>query len=129
MKLALLPNQSTRIVATFSRIQKNWVISFVHKFVLLMSVASIGLIAWNWNALPPAVPLWYSRPWGTEQLAPPIFLFILPVGNLLWYSLNILIATYVTSEYLIFTQVLFLSSAVLSALSFTTLAKIVFLMV
>lgn len=42
-------------------------------------VAGIGLWFMSLKHLPPQVPLFYSRPWGEEQLADPRFLW-LPIG-------------------------------------------------
>jgi hypothetical protein len=41
-------------------------------------IAQLGLILFFWKKLPPEVPLFYSRPWGKEQLVNPRFLFLLP---------------------------------------------------
>lgn len=113
----------------WGEMKKNWLIQVVNKFVFLLVVASLSLIIWRWNKLPPMVPLWYSRPWGSDQLAQPIWLFILPLGSLALYFTNLLISMYLLSEYLIFTQVLFLTSFIVSFLSFITLVKIVFMIV
>lgn len=37
-----------------------------------------GLLAVFWTKLPPVVPMWYSRPWGEDQLARPVFLWAIP---------------------------------------------------
>jgi hypothetical protein len=75
------------------------------------------------------VPLWYSRPWGADQLAPAIFLFFLPLSSIVVHVTNLIFAMYVTTEYLIFTQSLFLSSLIVSLLSFIAVIKIIFLVV
>ncbi|MBI2008514.1 hypothetical protein HYS82_02550 [Candidatus Amesbacteria bacterium] len=42
------------------------------------AVVSGGLLAIFFARLPPQVPLWYSRPWGEEQLASPAILWSIP---------------------------------------------------
>ena len=105
----------------------NWVISLSHKFVLICFVLSMGILLWRWRLLPPMVPLWYSRPWGADQLTAPYWLFLLPAASMFLYIVNVLVSIYFTAEYLIFTQMLFLSSLIVSLLSFIALVKIVFL--
>jgi len=46
------------------------------------AVVGWGLLAVFWVKLPPLVPLWYSRPWGEEQLANPAFLWVIPAAIL-----------------------------------------------
>jgi len=121
------PNQTARATSTWNGIKNNWLISMVHKFVLILFLLSIGLLVWRFPVLPPAVPLWFSRPWGADQLASPYWLMLLPVSGLLWYGIDLLIGIYVTTEYLIFTQMLFLSALIVNLLSFVTLIKILFL--
>lgn len=108
-------------------IKKNWFISVVHKFVIGLFILSVGLLIWRFRVLPPKVPLWFSRPWGEDQLASPYWLLLLPISSMLWYGIDLVISIYVTTEYLIFTQMLFLSSLIVSLLSFITLIKILFL--
>lgn len=42
------------------------------------AVAGGGLLAVFWARLPPVVPVWYSRPWGEDQLAKPVWLWAIP---------------------------------------------------
>lgn len=108
-------------------IKKNWLIRVVHKFVFVLLFLSVGLLVWRFPVLPPAVPLWFSRPWGADQLASPYWLILLPVSSILWYGIDLLLGIYITKDYLIFTQMLFLSALLVNLLSFITLVKILFL--
>lgn len=121
------PNETHRVTATWNVIKKNWFISLVHKFVLVLFLLSTGLLIWLFPMLPPQVPVWFSRPWGSDQLASPYWLILLPVSGILWYGIDLVIGIYVTTEYLIFTQMLFLSALIVNFLSFITLIKILFL--
>jgi hypothetical protein len=111
----------------WKEVQKNWLIQLITKFVVLFVIASVAVIVWRWNRMPPQIPLWYSRPWGADELAAPIWLFLLPIGSLAIFFINLLISMYVTAEYLIFTQVLFIASFIVNFLSFITLIKIIFI--
>jgi hypothetical protein len=121
------PNQTHPIAATWNSINKNWFIRIVHKFVIALFILSVVFFIWRYPLLPPETPLWFSRPWGADQLAPSYWLLLLPLSSLLWYVIDLLIGIYVTTEYLIFTQMLFLSALIVNLLSFVTLIKILFL--
>ena len=41
-------------------------------------IATLGITAVFWNQIPPLVPLFYSRPWGADQLVPKYFVFLIP---------------------------------------------------
>jgi len=112
---------------SWERIRSNWLLQTVNKSVIFLVVISLALIAWRWRSMPPFLPLWYSRPWGSDQLAQPGWIFILPVSGLLLYGINLLMSIYLTAEYLIFTQALFLTSLLVNILSFIALFKILFL--
>lgn len=122
-----LPTQSHHAFTVWQKIRTNWLITMIHRFIIGLFVLSVGLLLWRFPVLPPQVPLWFSRPWGTDQLASPYWLFLLPASGIVWYAINLLLSIYVTAEYLIFTQILFLSSLIVSLLSFVALVKILFL--
>ena len=41
-------------------------------------IVCLGITTVFWNQLPPLVPLFYSRPWGTDQLASKYLIFLIP---------------------------------------------------
>lgn len=118
-----LPHQTP----AWTQTKNNWLILFTSRVIIVLTIASIVSIIALWGKLPPLVPLWYSRPWGVDQLAFPIWLFILPVGSLTMYLINMGLAVFFTGEYLVFTQMTYLGSMLVSFLSFISLIKILFL--
>lgn len=93
--------------------------------VFVLTLVSIVLIIISWQRLPPLVPLWYSRAWGTDQLAESAYLFILPVGILTWYVITSLIAYKFTRAFTVFLHVLFLSCFLVAIMSTITLINII----
>jgi hypothetical protein len=111
----------------WKQLKSNWIVSLSEKFVFLLFLVSMALLLWQWKNLPPLVPLWYDKSWGTEQLADPHWLFILPFSSIIIFLINVIISVYLVSEYLVFTQMASLSSLLISILSAITLMKIIFL--
>lgn len=52
-------------------------------------ILSLVLIVFYLSKIPPEVPLFYSRIWGAEQLAPKGYLLLLPVGTFLLGIVNV----------------------------------------
>lgn len=90
----------------------------IFKFILVLPIAlsliSIVIIVFNLSKLPPEIPLYYSKPWGEEQLAHPISLFILPAGTITWFIITLFLISSQTYLYRIFSQLLLLFSAIVS---------------
>ncbi|MDO8452031.1 MAG: hypothetical protein Q7S76_04150 [bacterium] len=106
---------------------KNWVISFSVKCSAAAIVLSFVFLLLRWDTLPPEIPLWYAQPWGPLRLASRGWLVILPIGSMGSLLIASLSGIFLTSEYLVFTQLGFVSSFLVSILSFVTLIKILFL--
>lgn len=115
------------ILTTWQLLSKNWIIGMVNKFVIIVTILGIAVLIWRFRSLPPEVPLWYQKPWGQDQLASPYFLLLLPLGALSIFLINGLVSIKLTKDHLVFTQILFLTSLLVSLLSFITLVKILFL--
>lgn len=128
MKLLFyVSRQISLIIKVWKKLSANWIISLANKFVMLSFILALILITIRWQSLPPKIPLWYGKPWGEDQLASAAWIFILPLGSLFIYIFNIVLSVYFASEYLIFAQILSLSSLLISIFSFIDVAKIIFL--
>ena len=110
---------------TWHELQYNAIIAWCNRIIFILYGISVFMIFWRLPHLPALVPLWYSRPWGVDQLAHPYWLFLLPAGGLIWHGVNVIVNAYIHREYLTFIQLLFLSSLLVSMLSIFTLIKIV----
>ena len=88
----------------------------------ILILVTIILLVVLYDRLPPQVPLFYSRPWGNDQLTYPLSLFLLPLGSLFWYLLTLLLISTHIYQYRVFSQLLFIFSLVITF--FSTLAVI-----
>jgi len=105
----------------------NDIIRWSSRITILLIIGSIAYLSYSWNKLPTEIPLWYSKPWGNDRLAPPVWLFLLPAASLFWYVVNSLLSIHVTKEHLVFSQILYLSSLLVSIFSFFTLVMIIWI--
>ena len=77
------------------------------------------------SVLPPEVPLFYSRPWGNEQLANPLLLWLLLFGTALIIFFNFYLGSRLLTEFPFLTQILIWSNVLLALLSSATVIKII----
>jgi len=89
-------------------------------FILIQSV----LIFIYLDKLPPELPLFYSRPWGKDQLASPRYLFLLPATSVAILFINLFFITFLAKLTLLSVSLL-ISSFLYSFLSFYALLKII----
>lgn len=125
MKKIQIPTLKIPFQNSIHMYQDNWLISLSHKFSIGTIIASVVLWAIFFHRLPPVVPLWYSKPWGEDQLANPIFLLILPLGSLFWYMMSLIIIHYYTYENLLYSQILLGTTMIASILSFIIFCTII----
>lgn len=100
-------------------------------FWLNLAAIFLGVFfaAFKFSALPNQVPLFYSRPWGEDQLAPKVFLFLIPACSLTVFLINL-----TTVKLLVKNNQSFLSSVsqlfalLFSFLGLIALVKIIFLL-
>ena len=118
-----------RIHNGWKSLSTNTIVSLATRGAILCSLLAAISILFAWPKLPPVVPLWYSKTWGTERLAHAAWLFILPSSTLTITLVNAYIASFLTNEYLVFSQIISLGSFVINILSLLTLGKIIFLVI
>jgi len=95
-------------------------------------LTQLGLILFFWKKIPPEVPLFYSRPWGKEQLANPLFLFLLPGLTLVVFLVNFAFLTLVKTrlekkDTSLFIKIIETTNFAFSLFCLITLVKIILL--
>lgn len=94
-------------------------------FFLFVSLLAILL---SWRKLPPELPLFYSQPWGVEQLGSPLGLFLFPISIALFIVLIFLTKKFFSEEMLLLLMVSF-TGALFSFLACFSLIKIILLVI
>lgn len=89
-------------------------------------LSSCAILTFFFTKLPPEVPLFYSRPWGEEQLTNPVMLWLLPGTNLIIFLGCFLLGKVLNEEKLLW-QITAWTSTLFSFLSFLTILKIIIL--
>ena len=111
--------------ALFTSLNTNAIIRWSGRMTVVLILASLAVLLISYNSLPAQVPLWYSKPWGTDRLAEPLWLFLLPGASCIWHIINSFLSIHITKEHLVFSQILFLSSLLGRIFSFVTLTMII----
>ena len=94
------------------------------KFTLVVIIASLFFLFFSWSKLPPEVPLFYSLPWGKEQLVLPYFLWFLPLSSHLFLLLNSFLSSYFAEDKFL-VRVLMMSAGLYALLTSLTLWRII----
>ncbi|MDD4135613.1 MAG: hypothetical protein PHN66_00915 [Candidatus Shapirobacteria bacterium] len=94
---------------------------------LLLIIFQIIILFFKFNELPQQVPLYYSLPWGDEQLAYTTSLFLLPIFSIVILLINNLIATFFLKSIPLFSRLLVIFSLIFSLLSTISLTRIILL--
>jgi len=93
-----------------------------------VSLASSGiLLAIVYRHLPPLVPLFYSHPWGREQLMPPYMLPLPLLISFLFFAANTYLAQKIFAGYPFVRQALFISIFLTIILGAITITRIILL--
>ena len=87
-------------------------------------LAGLSILIFFYFRLPPQIPLFYSLPWGEDQLASSNLIFVIPGSVLLIILTNLLAASFFSEEKLLL-RTLGLASAVCAFLSLFALIKII----
>lgn len=95
---------------------------------LVLITTSLIIILFRYAFLPPRLPLFYSRPWGEEQLAPKNALFIIPAAAFVFLIINFQVAKFLSKNETNFLSLVAASIALLfSVLGTIVVWKVVFL--
>jgi hypothetical protein len=100
-------------------------ILYASVFALLSNFFAFVFIFFQINKLPPQIPFFYSRPWGEEQLAPPVYLIFLPIISFLFYIINLIVSFRFSNKDILLSRILLIGSLVISVLSFIASFRII----
>lgn len=94
--------------------------------MLLGLLVGSGLIflAINFSSLPPEVPLFFSRPWGKEQLGQRWQLILLPIFSLIIAIINTLLAAVFIKEERLLARLLVWTAVIVGLVLAVALIKI-----
>ena len=109
-------------IRSFSALSLHAVISL--GLSLIFAVLSGYLLFTNAGSFPLAVPLWFSKPWGEERLAEPIFLWLLPTTSLVLVAFNFFLWSFFKNRERLLFLLLLWTSPIVSGLLFYTLLEI-----
>ena len=111
------------------RIYSDRLVFFVFIFCVLSTLTQSALILINWGKLPPAIPIFYSRPWGELMLGAPAFLWILPVITVAFVLTNYFIALFLIQSQYFLNRVLIVFSAIIAFATVYDAVRIIGLLV
>lgn len=95
---------------------------------ILLGLNFLFLALW-WSKLPPQLPLFYSRPWGEEQLVAKNLFFILPAACFTFIIINLRLASFFFKKEVLLSQILIWSALIFSLLTTISLWKILTIVV
>jgi len=88
---------------------------------LLISLIFVGSL---YNRFPPKIPLFYSQPWGTQQLAYKIWFFLLIAVYFVFIIVNTRLASIFFKKNPFLSNILIWATTILGFLMFTTIIRI-----
>lgn len=98
-------------------------------FSLFFLAFSCVFLALFWSKLPPQIPLFYSRPWGEEQLAEKSQILFLPSFAFFVFLSALLPSLRLFPKEAFLVRILLVSSAILTFLFTVALFQIIYLVV
>lgn len=97
----------------------------MRRLAFIFWFAQILIILATWRFLPPQIPLFYSRPWGEEQITTPDRLLIIPASSLVVSLINsVLLSLFLKEEHLM-SQILNSTVALFNFLGLIALIQII----
>jgi len=97
----------------------------IFRWNIIFILSQLAILFVKFNNLPPQIPLYYSRPWGEQQLAPVSSIFILPVLSIIIMLLNNFLAVFFLKSIQLFSRVLVIVSLICSAFAAVAIFQII----
>lgn len=111
----------------FLNIFQDSLISWVIKLNCIVTGLEFLILVIVWKFIPPQVPLFYSRPWGNEQLVDKKTLFLIPAASLALNIINLLLGNYFLGKEKLLAKFFIFTDFLINLLLIITFVEILFL--
>src|SRR3989344_3477940 len=91
----------------YTRFVKDTPQRLLFRGILMIFILILGFLFFWWNQLPPQLPLFYSLPWGSDQLGTPLMLLEYILGSGVLFLINTIIAMYLVENEPFFSRMIF----------------------
>ncbi len=118
----------TKLLLTFGKLWSEKATVQPIKLTLVLIIIQVILIILITPLLPPLIPVFYSRPWGKDQLSPPSSLVILPLFSLILVILNTLIGAFVQEKNQLAAKIIIWGTVIVSLFNTITLLRLIFIL-
>lgn len=95
------------------------------RFSIFFNIVSLIIIIIHWQKLPPSIPLFFSLPWGEEQLSTPIVFATLSLSGVLFLLINNTFGFLISKHSPLFARMLFFMSILTTLLMLITTIQII----
>lgn len=119
------------LFSQFSQIGDFWQKKYNRNLVtytLILIFVQIIVLVFSYDNLPPQIPLFYSLPWGQNQLANTSYIYILPISSTVILIINITLISFLAKIRLLSISLL-VSSLIYSLLTLISCLNIISLFV
>jgi len=97
----------------------------IFRWNIIFILCQIAILFVKFNSLPSQIPLFYSLPWGEQELAPASSILFLPALSLFFMLLNNLLAVFFLKSSQLFSRLLVIISLVCSVFATVAVFQIV----
>jgi hypothetical protein len=97
----------------------------IFRWNIIVLLCQVAILFIRFNSLPPQIPLYYSLPWGEQELAPVSSIFILPALSVIILLLNNILAVFFLKSNQLFSRILVIISLVCSFFAAVALFQII----
>lgn len=97
------------------------------RFLIAGDVAMAAVTAWKFSILPQEVPLFYSKPWGEEQVADIWFILLIPIFMHLLYFANIYLSKKLAKDEPVMQKMFWVGNGIVIAGSTSIFIRIILL--
>lgn len=97
------------------------------RLALILFALCFFVLVWWFSRLPPQLPLYYSLPWGEDQLATPIELVIFSSSLILFWGIQVAGAFLLYPKFTYLGRLLLISSTLITILGLYSVIRILFL--